>query len=280
MPYIRTVLHDQRRLSERIGEINGLREGLIRIGTFNSVSAQWLPGMIKRFQHDYPGIRFELLHGTDTQIVSWIADGRVDVGFVAYPTLPELESEFLYRDPIVGIFSEDDPYSRMEKLNISELPNLPYIALNEGVEDEITAILDKNRITLDARFVESDDGGVYSSLDDLYKWDKALYTDALVSKETLKEAYSPQSKHWYNLPNFDPFTFDFGWYYEKNNSGDIEQNAIGETQGFATGYIRMTKYHRAIIVLSNKNNNGSAYDLHRVIRKIYGFDTISNNSVI
>ncbi|WP_324824727.1 LysR substrate-binding domain-containing protein [Sinanaerobacter sp. ZZT-01] len=73
----------RRRFSERIGEINGLREGPIRIGTFNSVSAQWLPGMIKRFQHDYPGTRFEL-------------------------------------------------------------PNLPYIALNEGVEDEITAILDKN----------------------------------------------------------------------------------------------------------------------------------------
>ena len=63
LPYIRTVLHDQRRLSERIGEINGLREGLIRVGTFNSVSSQWLPGMIKRFQAQYPAIRFELLHG-------------------------------------------------------------------------------------------------------------------------------------------------------------------------------------------------------------------------
>lgn len=57
LPYIRTVLHDQRRLSERIGEINGLREGLIRVGTFNSVSSQWLPGMIKRFQAQYPAIR-------------------------------------------------------------------------------------------------------------------------------------------------------------------------------------------------------------------------------
>jgi DNA-binding transcriptional LysR family regulator len=165
LPYIRTVLHDQRRLSERIEEINCLREGLVRIGTFNSISAQWLPGMIKKFQQDYPGIKFELLHGTDAQIVSWIEDGRVDVGFVAYPTLPELESEFLYRDPIVGIFSEDDPSAKMEKLKISQLPNLPYIALNEGVEDEITAILDKNRIAIDARFVESDDHAVIAMVE-------------------------------------------------------------------------------------------------------------------
>ena len=165
LPYIRTVLHDQRRLSERVGEINGLREGLIRIGTFNSVSAQWLPGMIKCFQQKYPGIRFQLLHGTDAQISGWVSDGLVDVGFVAYPTLPELDSDFLYRDPIVAIFAEDDPHASMEKFDIMELPELPYIALNEGVEDEITAILNQNRITLDARFVESDDHAVIAMVE-------------------------------------------------------------------------------------------------------------------
>ncbi|MDD6191418.1 MAG: LysR family transcriptional regulator [Firmicutes bacterium] len=165
LPYIRTVLHDQRRLSERMGEINGLREGLIRIGTFNSVSAQWLPGMIKEFRQDFPGIRFRLLHGTDEQIVSWIADGQVDVGFVAYPTSPGLESDFLYRDPIVAIFSEDDRHAHMDKFRITALPDLPYIALNEGVEDEITAILNQNKITPDATFVESDDHAVIAMVE-------------------------------------------------------------------------------------------------------------------
>lgn len=165
LPYVRTVLHDQRRLMERIDEINGLREGLIRVGTFNSVSAQWLPGMIESFRQSYPGIRFELLHGTDAQIVSWIADGRVDVGFVAYPTAPELEAEFLYRDPIVAIVSEKDSHADMDEFDIAELSQLPYIALNEGVEDEITAILEQNRITLDARFVESDDHAVIAMVE-------------------------------------------------------------------------------------------------------------------
>lgn len=165
LPYIRTVLHDQRRLSERIGEINGLREGLIRVGTFNSVSSQWLPGMIKRFQAQYPAIRFELLHGTDTQITGWVADGRVDLGFVAYPTREEFSSDFLYRDPIVSIFAEDDPHSSMETFPVSKLAELPYIALNEGVEDEITAILDQNRVHPEARFVECDDHAVLAMVE-------------------------------------------------------------------------------------------------------------------
>lgn len=165
LPYIRTVLHDQRRLAEHIDEINGLRDGLVRVGTFNSVSAQWLPGIIKEFHDKYPGIRFELLHGTDAQIVSWISDGRVDVGFVAYPTKPELEADFLYRDPIVSIFAEDDPLGSLEEFPISMLPELPYIALNEGVEDEITAILNQNRIEPDARFMESDDHAVIAMVE-------------------------------------------------------------------------------------------------------------------
>lgn len=164
-PYIRTVLHDQRRLEERIDELNGLRDGLIRIGTFNSVSAQWLPGIIKKFHTDYSGVRFELLHGTDAQIVNWICDGRVDLGFVGYPTKPELEADFLYRDPIVSIFAENDPLAKLEKFPLSMLPELPYVALNEGVEDEITAILNQNRIEPDARFMESDDHAVIAMVE-------------------------------------------------------------------------------------------------------------------
>ena len=45
------------------------------------------------------------------------------------------------------------------------LPELPYIALNEGVEDEITAILNQNRIELDARFMESDDHAVIAMVE-------------------------------------------------------------------------------------------------------------------
>ncbi len=165
LPYIKAVLYHQRRLSERISEINGLKEGIIRIGTFNSVSAQWLPGMIKNFQADYPKIKFELLHGTDKQIVTWLQEDQVDIGFIAYPTIPELDAEFLYRDPILAIFSQTYSLAKSKSFPVSNLPSLPYIALNEGVEDEITAILKQNRIKLDADFVESDDHAVIAMVE-------------------------------------------------------------------------------------------------------------------
>ena len=165
MPHIHTVLYDQYRLEECVNEINGLRAGLIRIGTFNSVSAQWLPGIIRSFHADYPAIRFELLHGTNEQIEEWIRSGRVDIGFIKYPPDTEMDSEFLYRDPIVSIFAAEDPHAGLSSFSLCQLPELPYIALNEGVDDEITAVLEANWIQPDTRFIESDDHAVVAMVE-------------------------------------------------------------------------------------------------------------------
>ena len=54
----------------------------MRIGTFSSVAVHWAPPVIKRFQHDYPGIDYEPLTGEYSRIEQWIMDGRVDLGFV------------------------------------------------------------------------------------------------------------------------------------------------------------------------------------------------------
>jgi hypothetical protein len=56
------------------------------------------------------------------------------------------------------------------------------------------------------------DGSIYSSVEDLYKWDKALYTTRLVSAETLKLAFMPaiQTDTLYG-------GYGFGWSVTKRN---------------------------------------------------------------
>src|SRR5205807_1298510 len=51
------------------------------------------------------------------------------------------------------------------------------------------------------------DGGVYSSVSDLFKWDQALYTSKLVSRKMLKQAFTPSiSAHERGTG------YGFGWY--------------------------------------------------------------------
>ena len=165
MPYIRSAILAQRNVEQAVGEINGRYRGLIRIGTFNSASAQWLPGMIKEFTDKYPEVRFELIHGTDEITRKLAETGRVDFTFTDYPTKADLDEEFLIRDPIVAIFAKDDPMATRKSISLKELEELPYIALNEGVDDEITRLLTINKVELNPRFTESNDHAVLAMVE-------------------------------------------------------------------------------------------------------------------
>lgn len=85
LPYAQSVCSEYLKLQMQVSELNGLHSGLIRIGTFSSVAAHWLPHIIKRFQADYPNIDFELLLGDYTETENWILEGRIDCGFLPIP---------------------------------------------------------------------------------------------------------------------------------------------------------------------------------------------------
>ncbi len=165
LPLIQTLLNDQQKLEQTASEIAHLKSGLITIGTFNSVSAQWLPSLIREFSARYPQVRFELLHGTNDQIVEWVRSSRLDLGFTRYGSAPDLDDTFLMRDPIVSVFAADAPQARKKSVTLRELTQLPYIALNEGVDDEITDVLNRSGITLHPSFVESDDHAVIAMVE-------------------------------------------------------------------------------------------------------------------
>lgn len=57
---LQNLLNGYEELCQTVNSINGLEKGTIRIGTFTSVSVQWLPSIIKKFQEDFPQIAIQL----------------------------------------------------------------------------------------------------------------------------------------------------------------------------------------------------------------------------
>ena len=103
LPFAKSMCSEYRKLQTQVEELNGLKSGLIRIGTFSSVATHWLPKIISRFQKDYPNIDYELLLGDYAEIEKWISEGRVDFGFVRLPTLPEFETFLLEEDKLLVV---------------------------------------------------------------------------------------------------------------------------------------------------------------------------------
>ena len=93
------------------------------------------------------------------------------------------------------------------------------------------------------------DGGIYTSISDLFKWDQALYTGKLVSAKSLKLAFTPGA-----LPtDFPSSRYGFGWYIGEYR-GLKEIWHYGETRGFTTRIARFPEKKFTLVILTNRND--------------------------
>lgn len=146
LPYAENIVADYRKLQDEVANLNGLRQGVIRIGTFSSVATHWIPGIIQSFQKDYPGIQYELLLGDYDEIENWLAMGRIECGFLRLPTRKEFETIFLEKDELVAVLPPNHPLIRKEKLRPKDLNAQPFLLLEHGGKTEVSEFLEQNRI--------------------------------------------------------------------------------------------------------------------------------------
>ncbi len=165
LPYAQRVCEEYDKLQIQVDELNGLQSGLIRIGTISSVATHWLPNIIKAFQKDYPNIDFELLIGDYSEIESWIADGRVDFGFVKLPTRPNFETIFMERDKLLVILPKGHPLETCEVFPREALCNDPFILLEKGTNVEVSAIFEESGIKPNVRFTTWEDYAIMSMVE-------------------------------------------------------------------------------------------------------------------
>ena len=165
LPYAKNVVAEYEKLQMEIDELNGLQSGLIRIGTFSSVATHWLPNIIKAFQKDYPNIDYELLLGDYTEIEEWIAEGRVDCGFLRLPTKGDFETVFLEKDWLMAIIPENHPLADCEKFPVKALCGEPFMLLEKGAKAEISEIFERENLTPNVKFTTWDDYAVMSMVE-------------------------------------------------------------------------------------------------------------------
>lgn len=165
LPYARSLVAEYEKLQMQVDELNGLQSGLIRIGTFSSVATHWLPNIIKEFQKDYPHIDYELLLGDYAEIEEWIAEGRVDCGFLKLPTRPDFETIFLEEDKLLAVIPEDHPLADCEKFPIAALCDEPFMLLEKGENSEVSEIFRRCGLTPKVHFTTWDDFSIMSMVE-------------------------------------------------------------------------------------------------------------------
>ena len=100
-----------------------------------------------------------------------------------------------------------------------------------------------NRTDQDQTSAVLGDGGIYSSIDDLAKWDAALYDGRLLHPSSLRAAFTPATH------TDDPkIEYGYGWRI----TGETLWHS-GETVGFRNVIVRYPRRHLTVVVLTNRN---------------------------
>ena len=157
LPYLRKALCGYDELEGQILRMQGLETGTVRIGTFSSVAINWLPNVFSKLRRDYPGIGYEMLLGDYDEVERWIADGRVDCGFLRLPTEGKFDTIPLTQDEYKVILPVGHPLAEKETIGINDLNGQPFLLLEHGGKTEVTELLNACHVRPDIRFTTWED---------------------------------------------------------------------------------------------------------------------------
>ena len=131
-PYIESLINQYHSVQEKANEIKGLETGTVRMGTLASISAHWLPNLLKEFQEQYPGVEFIIHQGDYTSIYEWIKTGAIDFGFVNPDAVNGIETTVLKKGAMLAVLPEDHPLGKKAVIPLEQLAEEPFILLEEG----------------------------------------------------------------------------------------------------------------------------------------------------
>ncbi len=164
-PLIQKYVLVHRELQDRVGEINGLQSGELRIGTFSSMSQRLLPGLMSDFNRRYPGIRIVLSPGDNTTMPEGIRSGLLDFAFVYPEAAGGLSVLPIATDVYRAVFPEDHPFAGRESVTLSDMEEEPLILVEEGGTNTVLSAFAREGLTPSIKFRIHDDYTILSMVE-------------------------------------------------------------------------------------------------------------------
>jgi LysR family transcriptional activator of glutamate synthase operon len=129
----RGVLDQVDGLRHEVDELRGLVRGEVRVGATLPAGEIDVPGVLVRFSEAYPGIEVELQEGTAGDMLSHLAENRIDASFCLLAEDPpaEIAVEQLSEEEVVAAFPVGAAPDR-ERVTAAELSRHTLITPRSG----------------------------------------------------------------------------------------------------------------------------------------------------
>lgn len=162
LPMFQEIVKAHNNAVEFSTSITGLLRGTLKIGTYYSISALYLPGVLKSFCNDYPGINIDLTEGGNKEVRSWLTSNTMDCCFCAEPA-PDLDFNWipLFDDEVVAWLPPDHPKASLSRFPVKDFGTEPFIHTSPAHDTDQDRLLAKYSLHPDTRFSTRDGYSTY-----------------------------------------------------------------------------------------------------------------------
>lgn len=158
--YTREITRWAELMNQEISLIRGAEIGTVRIGTFASVSTQWLPGILKQFRLRHPGIEIKLWEGDYAEIENWLASGAIDLGFLSLGDSSPFETITLQKDRMMCILPLEHALATKTSVSFELLLEQPFILPKWGGDNEIERLIRQHAAKLNVVYEVAEDQAI------------------------------------------------------------------------------------------------------------------------
>jgi len=152
--HIREILNGIEKVEQEVAAEKGHEVGTIRIGSFPSASAYFLPKIINIFRQKYPNLELILYEGTLKEVEGWLLSRVIDIGIVILPN-EEMEIIPLTRGKMVVVLRDDHTLYKKSAITIQDLNNEPIIIFKGGYEPPIIDMFKQAGVPLRIKYAVS-----------------------------------------------------------------------------------------------------------------------------
>ncbi|MNZ52858.1 HTH-type transcriptional regulator GltC [compost metagenome] len=139
-------------LRQEAADARGMKRGTLRIGSFGPTSSiKLLPLILQQYRAAHPGIEVHIDEGPDRQVLQWLEERRIDIGFVVLPE-ERFDTVALIEDQMVALLPSDHPLAVHDSLSLKDLCDFPFVLTEAGSSELVSRLFTVARLTPNIRY--------------------------------------------------------------------------------------------------------------------------------
>ncbi len=139
-------------LRQEAADARGMKRGTLRIGSFGPTSSiKLLPLILQQYRAAHPGIEVHIDEGPDRQVLQWLEERRIDIGFVVLPE-ERFDTVALIEDQMVALLPAGHPLAVHDSLSLKDLCDFPFVLTEAGSSELISRLFTGARLTPNIRY--------------------------------------------------------------------------------------------------------------------------------